>query len=254
MSQQETKSQKIYQALGLIFGEVKSDTEGQLTIQLEEQTFNLMSFKRKKGQFSKYIAKNPGVSLYLTVYPQSNLSTGEISFHIVSWNLEKPANYQVNQFLLAGTWQLLPRFEETPVITIYRNQLKPWEDATKVRYNHVPVTGFTEPPFKFDAKNPNADEQKFYELLTQFNPQKKEFQFQFLLGSCSELPPRIKKTQANPSVKKPQPNGKKNKPQPNLKKNKPQPNLKKKKLNKQKPVKTQKVKKEENTKELLTVT
>ena len=235
MSQQETKSQKIYQALGLIFGEVKSDTEGQLTIQLEEQTFNLMSFKRKKGQFSKYIAKNPGVSLYLTVYPQSNLSTGEISFHIVSWNQEKPANYQVNQFLLAGTWQLLPRFPEIPVITIYRNQLKPWEDATKVRYNHVPVTGFTEPPFKFDANNPNADEQKFYELLTRFNPQKKEFQFQFLLFSCSELPPRVKKTQ------------------PNGKKNKPQPNLKKKKLNKQKPVKTQKVEKGEKTKDLLTI-
>ena len=237
MSQQETKSQKIYQALGLIFGEVKSDTEGQLTIQLEEQTFNLMSFKRKKGQFSKYIAKNPGVSLYLTVYPQSNLSTGEISFHIVSWNLEKPANYQVNQFLLAGTWQLLPRFPEIPVITIYRNQLKPWEDATKVRYNHVPVTGFTEPPFQFNPENPNADEQKFYELLTQFNPQKKEFQFQFLLDSCSELPPRIKKAQLN---------RKKNKPQPNLKK-------KKKKLNKQKPVKTQKVKNEEKIKDLLTV-
>ncbi len=114
MSQQETKSQKIYQALGLIFGEVKSDTEGQLTIQLEEPTFNLMSFKRKKGQFSKYIAKNPGVSLYLTVYPQSNLSTGEISFHIVSWNLEKPANYQVNQFLLAGTWQLFQGSRKFP--------------------------------------------------------------------------------------------------------------------------------------------
>ena len=128
------------------------------------------------------------------------------------------------------------------MITIYRNQLKPWEDATKVRYNHVPVTGFTELPFKFNPKNPNADEQKFYELLTQFNPQKKEFQFQFLLGSCSELPPRIKKTQANPSVKKTQPNGKKNKPQPNLKK---------KKLNKQKPVKTQKVEQGEKTKDLL---
>ncbi len=245
MSQEETKSQKIYQALGLIFGEVNSDTEGQLTVEIEDRTFNLMSFKHKKVQFSKYLAKNPGISLYLTVYPQCNLSNGEISFHIVSWNQEKPVAYQVNQFLLAGTWQLLPRFPEIPVITIYRNQLKPWEDATKVRYNHVPVTGFTEPPFKFDAKNPNVDEQKFYELLTQFNPHKKEFQFQFLLGSCSELPPRIKKTQANPRVKK---------PQPNLKKNKPQPNLKKKKLNKQKPVKTQKVKKEENTKELLTVT
>ncbi len=220
MSQESTKSQKIYQALGLIFGEVNSDPEGQLTIQIEDRTFNLMSFKHKKVQFSKYLAKNPGVSLYLTVYPQCNLSTGEISFHIVSWNQEKPVAYQVNQFLLAGTWQLLPRFPEIPVITIYRNQLKPWEDATKVRYNHVPVTGFTEPPFKFDAKNPNADEQKFYELLTRFNPQKKEFQFQFLLGSCSELPPRIKKTQANPSVKKTQPNGKKNKPQPNLKKKK----------------------------------
>jgi len=66
-----------------------------------------------------------------------------------------------------------------------------------------------------------------------------------LLFSCSELPPRIKKAQ---------PNGEKNKPRPNGKKNKPQPNLKKKKLNKPKPVKTQKVKKEENTKELLTVT
>ena len=235
MSKEEAKSQKIYQALGLIFGEVNSDTEGQLTIQIEERTFNLISFKPKKRQFSKYIAKNPGISLYLTVYPQFNLSTGEISFHIVSWNLEKPVAYQVNQFLLAGTWQLLPQFPEIPVITIYRNQLKPWEDATKVRYNHVPVTGFTEPPFKFDAKNPNADEQKFYELLTQFNPQKKEFQFQFLLFSCSELPPRIKKTQ------------------PNGKKNKPQPNLKKKKLNKQKPVKTQKVEKGEQTKDLLTI-
>ncbi len=244
MSKESTKSQKIYQALGLIFGEVNSDTEGQLTIQIEDRTFNLMSFKHKKVQFSKYLAKNPGISLYLTVYPQCNLSNGEISFHIVSWNQEKPANYQVNQFLLAGTWQLLPRFPEIPVITIYRNQLKPWEDATKVRYNHVPVTGFTEPPFKFDPQNPNADEQKFYELLTQFNPQKKEFQFQFLLDSCSELPPRIKKTQANPRVKKPQPNGKKNKPQPNLKK---------KKLNKQKPVKTQKVEKGEKTKDLLTI-
>ncbi len=110
------------------------------------------------------------------------------------------------------------------MLTIYRNQLKPWEDATKVRYNHVPVTGFTEPPFQFTPQNPNADEQKFYELLTQFNPQKKEFQFQFLLGSCSELPPRIKKAQ---------------------------PNLKKKKLNKQKTVKTRKVEKGEKTKELL---
>ena len=56
--------------------------------------------------------------------------------------------------------------------------------------------------------------------------QKKEFQFQFLLFSCSELPPRIKKAQ---------------------------PNLKKKKLNKQKPVKTQKVETGEKTKDLLTI-
>ena len=157
----------------------------------------------------------------------------------MSWNQEKPTNYQVNQFLLAGTWQLLPRFPEIPVITIYRNQLKPWEDATKVRYNHVPVTGFTEPPFQFNPENPNADEQKFYELLTQFNPQKKEFQFQFLLFSCSELPPRIKKAQLNLKKNKAQLNLKKNKAQPNLKKNKAQPNLKKKKPNKPKPVKSQ---------------
>ncbi len=85
--------------------------------------------------------------------------------------------------------------------------------------------------FKFDAKNPNADEQKFYELLTRFNPQKKEFQFQFLLDSCSELPPRIKKAQLNGKKNKPQPNGKKNKPQPNLKK--------KKKISKPKLVKSQ---------------
>ncbi len=36
MSKEETKSQKIYQALGLIFGEVNSDTEGQLTSQIED--------------------------------------------------------------------------------------------------------------------------------------------------------------------------------------------------------------------------
>ncbi len=79
-------------------------------------------------------------------------------------------------------------------MSIYRNELRPWESPYKFRINHVPVVGFSEPPYRYHAQKSETDQKrKFSEIVVNFFPQQQEFQFVLLLDSSEEIPPYVKR-------------------------------------------------------------
>lgn len=193
----------MYQGIGLICGKVVFDEEDNTTVIIEGEEFRLTCFRFAKERLRKYLAENPDISIYLRVYPRLNIATKEIRFHAYSCYTEKPKQTQVNQFLLAEVWQCIPQLPDDPVISVYRNQLRPKEARARVRYNHVPIKGFEEEPFIFDPEHAQDNKPpKFYELIAQFKPKQKEFQFLLLLDSADRPPRRVKKRKVKSKKKR----------------------------------------------------
>lgn len=195
--QQTTESTKFFQGVGLIYGRVEQ-VESQkltLTVDLEGNSFKLGYVRYMKKRLRSYLEENPAPMLYLRVYPRFNFVSKEFSFVTMSFYADKPEQSQVNQFLLAGVWQDLPQFHPQPVMSIYRNALRPWESPYKSWTNHLPVAGFDAEPFRYESKESDLSKKKrkFYELVVNFDPQQKEFQFLLLLDSTEEIPPYIKR-------------------------------------------------------------
>ncbi len=192
--QQTTESTKFFQGVGLIYGRVTQYDEQKMTVEIEGQKFKLTCFKSLLKKLISTLETNAESFLYLRVYPQFNIYTQQLGFHVVGFFTSQPKQSMVNQFLLAGVWQYIPQLPDQPVMTIYRNELRPWESPYKFRINHVPVVGFAEQPYFHKPKNPkSATPRKFYELVVSFIPQQQEFQFVLVLDSTEKIPTYVKR-------------------------------------------------------------
>ena len=188
------ESSKFFQAIGLIYGRVVLDESQKLTVEIEGKSFRLTYARRIRKIFPKFLENNPNPWLYLRVYPRFNLHSLQLRFEAVTFHTEQPKQTQVNQFLLAGVWQLIPQLPKQPVVSIYRNQLRSWESPYYVKNNHLPVEGFDEPPYRVTTKDSTAAKvRQFYEMIVNFDPQQGKFQFLLLLDKCEQIPPRVRK-------------------------------------------------------------
>jgi hypothetical protein len=201
--QQKTKSTKFFQAIGLIYGRVVFDESQLSTVELDGEKFQLNHAKRSKKSLIDYLETLPDSMLYLRVYPRFNLETLELGFEVIGFDTKQPEPNHVNQFFLAGVWQYISRLTDQPVITIYRNSLRPEESRYRFENYHVPVKGFEEKPFLYKSENPEvaSNKRKFYELTVNFNPQQKEFNFVKLHSSTQEIPKYIKRKFNKPKAK-----------------------------------------------------
>jgi hypothetical protein len=191
--QQKSESTKFFQAIGIIYGKVSVGDEYS-TVEIDGEKLKLICQYSIRNKLTVYLKNNPDASLYLRVYPKFNVFTKELSFQVVNFYREQPKQTQINQFLLAGVWQYVPFLPETPVMSIYRNKLRPWESKYTFRQNHLPINGFNERAYNHQEKNTEeATARKFYELIACFNPKQKEWQFLFLLDSSEKIPRYIKR-------------------------------------------------------------
>lgn len=189
-----SSSSKFFQGIGLIYGRVVLNESQKLTVEIEGKSFSLTYVGRIKKRFTKFLENNPHPWLYLRVYPKFYLHSQQLGFDAVSFHTEQPQQTQVNQFLLAGVWQLIPQLPEQPVISIYRNQLRSWESPYNLKINHIPVSGFDEPPYLYQLNNPTATKlRQFYELVVSFDPQQSQFHFLLLLDSTKKIPRYVRK-------------------------------------------------------------
>ncbi len=108
---QTTESTKLFQAVGLIYGQVSFTEEQKLTVEIEGQKFKLTCWKRLLKKLINTLETNAESFLYLRVYPQFNIYTQQLGFHVVGFFTSQPKQSQVNQFLLAGIWQYIRQRE-----------------------------------------------------------------------------------------------------------------------------------------------
>ncbi len=189
-----SESTKFFQAIGLIYGQIIFDEQQKFTVSLEGEKFPFTCGQRLRQRLIKYLETNPNPRAYLRVYPKFNIRTKQLGFKAIGFYTEQPKQTQVNQFLLAGVWQYIQPLPELPVMTIYRNYLRPGESPYNFRINHVPVVGFKEQPYLYNSKSPEtATTRKFYELIVSFVPQPQEFQFLLLLDSTEKIPTYVKR-------------------------------------------------------------
>ncbi|MGB5632156.1 MAG: hypothetical protein WBM86_05155 [Waterburya sp.] len=201
--QQKSESDKLFQGIGLIYGQVSQDESSKFTVDMEGEKFELGFVKRLRKRFIGYLETNPNAMLYLRVYPKFNVVSKELSFETVGFYTEQPQKAQVNQFLLAGIWQYIPKLPDQPVMSIYRNNIRAGESPYKIWTNHLPVAGFAEKPFLYKSKNPevSANQPKFYELVVSFDPQQREFNFLLLRDSTEKIPKYVKRQSRKPKPK-----------------------------------------------------
>ncbi|MGB5710838.1 MAG: hypothetical protein WBM44_07980, partial [Waterburya sp.] len=114
--QQKSESDKLFQGIGLIYGQVSQDESSKFTVDMEGEKFELGFVKRLRKRFIGYLETNPNAMLYLRVYPKFNVVSKELSFETVGFYTEQPQKAQVNQFLLAGIWQYIPKLPDQPVM------------------------------------------------------------------------------------------------------------------------------------------
>ena len=74
---QTTESTKLFQAVGLIYGQVSFTEEQKLTVEIEGQKFKLTCWKRLLKKLINTLETNAESFLYLRVY----------------WTLDKPKDY-----------------------------------------------------------------------------------------------------------------------------------------------------------------
>ncbi|MCC5610481.1 hypothetical protein LC612_27960 [Nostoc sp. CHAB 5834] len=211
-------SEVIFQAIGVIVGEVNISSSGEKTITINGSTYQFFYIPRKVREFellAKEIETTGNHTQRLLVYPRvmhfpRKEQPYQISFQLLAFDRGQERDVYLRklkdfEFHVSGLWQFIPvcRF---PCISIFRNfsferleYIKQAEPMTKVQYmkaSHVPVLwkdALVE-PFKF---NPKAEEDQghpmFVSIKAKFIPQKNVFSFDALLSLPQETLPRFLK-------------------------------------------------------------
>jgi hypothetical protein len=212
----------IFQAVGVIVGDVKFSDERKATVAIGEKVFPLFYAPQKKKAMEalRMELKSTGVSRQrLLVYPRITHFPKRDEPHYVSFQLvafqrsttepdpsEALAQLGDMEFNLAGLWQFIPVCQ-TPCVSVFKNFteerkefVKAAEVDVKVKFmkgSHVPLMWRDAPvrPFRF---NPKLDKEHqghaaFVAVKARFDPDKGVFQFLELASTPSAQPPRFLK-------------------------------------------------------------
>jgi hypothetical protein len=212
----------IFQAVGVITGEVTFNAEGKATVAIEGKEYPLFYAPQHKKAYEalKIEIKKTGVSHQrLLVYPRvihfpKREEPHQIAFQLVGFfRTERDANPEEItselgdfEFKLAGLWQFIPVCQ-TPCVSIFKNYteerkefIKAADVDVKVKFmkgTHVPILWRDAPvrPFRF---NPKLDKEHqgsapFVQVKATFLPDKGVFQVQELTSTPAAKPPRFLK-------------------------------------------------------------
>lgn len=215
----EEEDKPLFQAIGIIPGEVSFDEEGFASVKVADQTYPLFYTPRLRRAFQalKLEIKNTGESTQrLIVYPKAihfpqRNKNHQLAFQLVGFEKKQQTSNISNQledfeFQLCGLWQFIPVCR-VPVVSILRNftdnrldYIKSADPVQKVRFMkaaHLPLLWKDSPvkPFRYNPKA-EKDEQgrpAFVQVKARFLPQRNVFGFSSLLAPPSEKAPRFLK-------------------------------------------------------------
>jgi hypothetical protein len=212
----------IFQAVGVIVGEVTFDAEGKATVVIGEKVFPLFYASQKKKAYEalRMELKATGVARQrLMVYPRvthfpKREEPHRIAFQLVGFfRNERDVNPEEIrselgdfEFKLSGLWQFIPVCQ-TPCVSVFKNYtterkdfIKEADVAVKVNFmkaSHAPLMWKDAPvkPFRF---NPKLDKEHqghaaFVQLKVRFDPDKDVFHFLELTAPPASNPPRFLK-------------------------------------------------------------
>jgi hypothetical protein len=212
----------IFQAVGVIVGDVTFSDEGKATVAIEGKEYPLFYAPQKKKAYEalRMELKTTGVARQrLMVYPRvthfpKREEPHRIAFQLVGFlRVERDANpNEITselgdfEFKLSGLWQFIPVCQ-TPCVSVFKNYtterkdfIKEADVAVKVNFmkaSHAPLMWRDAPvrPFRF---NPKLDKEHqghaaFVQVKALFVPDKDVFQFLELTAPPASNPPRFLK-------------------------------------------------------------
>ncbi len=237
-----TENQQIFQAIGVIRGDVSMDDESKVFIKIDKNSYPLLFAPRCRRAYQALlldVKNHGGKDKRLVVYPKFIHFPGRDKQHIVSFQLvgfdngaspENSAAVELGdfEFKLSGLWQFIPVCR-TPCISVLRNytegrkqhlkELEPDKKARFLKASHLPLLwkDSIAPPFRFNPKLDKEEQGKpmFVSVKAKFLPHRNVFGFDSLLGVPTEEPPRFLKLR-----KEKPPAHSKGKPKPKPKKDK----------------------------------
>ena len=215
---QTVKPQAIFQAIGVIKGEVNFSDDGKATVTLRGKEYSLLWASPKRRSYEalkKEIEATGNHTQRLVVYPKvihypKRDQPHQIAFQLVGFDKGQDSqgiSQVLNdyEFKLSGLWQFIPVCR-TPCISVLRNftperleYIKQAEPATRVKFmkaSHLPLLWRDAPvtPFRF---NPKAEKDQgypaFVQIKAKFLPQRDIFGFSEQLAPPSEKAPRFLK-------------------------------------------------------------
>ncbi|WP_071189999.1 hypothetical protein [Trichormus sp. NMC-1] len=210
----------IFQAIGVIVGEVNLNADGKNTITIGRSEYQLFYIPQKRRVFdalTKEIENTGNHTYRLVVYPKvihfpKKEQPHSIAFQLVGFDTGKEEHtisgeLEDLEFKFSGLWQFIPVCP-TPCISVFRNftrerleYIKQAEPAKKVRFmksSHLPLLWKDSPvrPFRFNPKaDKNQDQGRpvFVSLKAKFLPQRNVFGFVALLALPQETAPKFLK-------------------------------------------------------------
>lgn len=228
----------IFQAVGIITGEVNLNSEGSSTVTIGRNQYPLFYISRKLKVFEalkKEIEATGNSTQRLVVYPKAihfprKEQPHQIAFQLVGFDkgrVQEAISGELEdlEFKLSGLWQFIPVCQ-SPCISVFRNftrerleYIKQAEPARKVKFmkaSHLPLLWKDAPvkPFRFNPKAPKQEQGHpvFVTLKAKFLPGRDVFGFVALLAPPQETAPKFLKASKQDKATVQQ-DAKKNKPQ-----------------------------------------
>ncbi|MDB9375867.1 hypothetical protein [Nodularia sphaerocarpa] len=213
------ESGAIFQAIGVIVGEVNLNEDGKNTVTIGNLEYPLFYIPQKRKVFdalTKEIETTGNRTFRLVVYPKAihfprKEQPHSMTFQLVGFDRGREqqtvsAELEDNEFKFSGLWQFIPVCQ-TPCISVFRNftrerleYIKQAEPTRKVKFmkaSHLPLFWKDSPvrPFRFNPKAEKQDQGHpvFVSLKAKFLPGRNVFGFVALLAPPQETAPRFLK-------------------------------------------------------------
>lgn len=209
----------IFQAVGIITGEVNLNPNGKNTITIGRSEYQLFYIPQKRKVFdalTKEIKVTGNRNQRLVVYPKAihfpkKEQPSVIAFQLVGFDRARfgeviSEELEDLEFKFSGLWQFIPVCP-TPCISVFRNfsserleYIKQAEPAQKVKFmkaSHIPLLWKDAPvrPFRFNPKVPKEQQGRpaFVSLKAKFMPGRDVFGFVALTALPQETAPKFLK-------------------------------------------------------------
>ncbi|MBD2509844.1 hypothetical protein H6G91_21535 [Nostoc muscorum FACHB-395] len=209
----------IFQAVGVITGDVNFTTDGQSTVTIGSYEYPLYYSKRQwdvLNALKKEIENTGNQNQRLVVYPKAihfprKEQPHRIAFQLVGFDRGRKLDavsgeLEDLEFKLSGLWQFIPVCS-TPCISVFRNFsderlefIKQAEPARKVKFmkaSHIPLLWKDAPirPFRFNPKVAKEEQGRavFVTVKAKFLPGRDVFGFVALTALPQEAAPRFLK-------------------------------------------------------------